>query len=79
MMSLDKDIEALAGLKKNWDSYEGEPPSEAALNVLRNMQFRPTVNGGVVVTFNAWKDEIELEFRDDGRVQNIAYDRDTFD
>lgn len=68
---VDAQLDSLAGLEQNWDSYEGLPIDpklmEAARTFLKHLSIVPMSNGGVQVETHAlgWNLEFSFEYSDE--------------
>lgn len=76
MSAKDRNLEALAALKENWDGYGGKPITAAALNRAKDsLYFVPVASGGLQIELHSADASIEISIDPDGSIQSVSFDR----
>lgn len=66
------DLSSLRDLRKGWDSYDGEPITDAAIRTAEHVYFVPLSDGGIQIELHASGRDIEVEIAPDGSVGEIC-------
>jgi len=64
-MTIEEQLDRIANLPDNWDSYGSPPISRQILDVIRNMQIDPISGGAVQLTIG----NVEVMLYPDGTVE----------
>lgn len=68
------DLTHFRGLKKGWDTYDGEPISPMAIRTAEHFTAVPLSTGGIQLELHAGGVEIEIEVTETGRVKGILFE-----
>lgn len=59
----------------NWDGYGAAATTEAAMVAAESVAFVPTVVGGFQIEIFDSEIEVEIEFDEEGKVQNVMFEK----
>ena len=63
--------EVLKSLAPHWDSYQGKPITQQAINTASSTAAVPSPDGGIVLSLYAGGSEVEIEIEPSGQIGSI--------